>query len=481
MQEQRPRSGSISTGSALKQQSNVLFISIDDLRPQLGCYGQAMMITPNLDALAASGTRFDRAYCNLPVCGPSRAAVMTGLRPSPTRFTKRTCYAEVDAPDAVPMNTHFKEHGYFVTSNGKIFDRMDDHAAGWSEPPWKANEDDVRFFDCYALPESLEIERAQQAKPPPSRGKYRGPAFEAADVPDNGYSDGKTAERAISDLRRMADLDRPFFMAVGFPRPHLPFIAPKRYWDLYDFDDIELPDNYELPEGAPEAADRDWHELRLYADIPPEGPVPDELARRLIHGYYACVSYVDAMVGAILGELDALGLTDDTIVVVWGDHGYNLGDHGMWCKHTTFETNMRVPLIVRAPGMPGGRAPRDLVALNDVYPTLCVLTGLPIPDHIEGHSFVDLLEGVASADARELAIGRMYQAETIRTDWERYTAFYDPDTGNWRGHMLFDHHLDPDETVNIAELSRNAALVERLGARLLSELDLDHPLRNGSR
>ncbi len=461
----------------MKQRPNVLFISVDDLRPQLGCYGESIMVTPNLDALAASGTRFDRAYCNLPVCGPSRAAVMTGLRPSPTRFTKRTCYAEIDAPEAVPMNTYFKQHGYHVTSNGKIFDRVDDHADGWSEPPWIANSERKRFFDCYALPESLETERAHKQVPPRTRGVHRGPAFESADVPDNAYSDGLTAERAVADLGRMVGLDRPFFMAVGFPRPHLPFIAPKRYWDLYDIDDIHLPHNYALPEGAPAVADRDWNELRLYAGMPTKGPVPDDLARQLIHGYYACVSYVDALIGTMLEELDALGLTDDTIVVVWGDHGYNLGDHGMWCKHTTFETNMRVPLIVRAPDMPPGRVATDLVALNDMYPTLCALAGIPVPPHVEGQSFDDLLCDSAPANARELAIGRMYRAETIRTEWERYTAFYDPDTGARSGHMLFDHRTDPHETVNTADRPDNAGLVEDLTDRLLSELDPAHPLR----
>jgi iduronate 2-sulfatase len=457
---------------------NVLFISIDDMRPQLGCYGHELMVTPRIDALAASGIRFDRAFCNLPVCGPSRAAVMTGLRPNRDRFTKRNCYAAIDAPDAVPINTHFRDHGYHTISNGKIFDQIDDHRDGWSEPPWRANDDSGRFFDCYALPESLEAERVHKAAPPITRGVHRGPAYEAAPVSDDAYSDGMTAARAVEDLRRVSNQDEPFFMGVGFPRPHLPFIAPQRYWDLYDFDDIQLPSNYRLPSGAPDAADRDWNELRMYAGMPKHGPVPDEEARRVIHGYYACVSYIDTLVGRLIDELDALELTEKTIVVLWADHGYNLGEHGMWCKHTTFETNMRVPLIVRAPGLPTELSTSALVVLNDVYPSLCELAGLPVPDHVEGQSFVDLMNGSTDGDSRDVAFGRMYQAETVRVETARYTEFYDPATGANRGRMLFDHDADPDETVNVAELPANRDLVGLLSAELHSVLDGDHPLHH---
>lgn len=457
---------------------NVLFISVDDMRPQLGCYGYDLMVTPNMDALAASGTRFDRAFCNLPVCGPSRASVMTGLRPNRHRFTKRNCYAEVDAPTALPLNTHFQRHGYHTISNGKIFDQVDDHLDGWSEEPWRANSDTGRFFDCYALPESLEAERVHKAIPVATRGVHRGPAYEAADVPDETYSDGMTAQRAIHDLRRVSQEANAFFMAVGFPRPHLPFIAPQKYWDLYDFDEVRLPDNYRLPSGAPEAADRDWNELRLYAGMPKAGPVPDDEARKVIHGYYACVSYVDAMVGRLLDELDSLNLTDNTIVVLWADHGYNLGEHGMWCKHTTFETNMRVPLILKAPNLPAGRVSTDIVTLHEVYPTLCDLAGLPIPDHVQGQSFADVMRGGSSAAERVHAIGRMYRAETIRTDSARLTEFYDPVTSEHRGRMLFDHDADPAETVNVADAPSMSGLMERMIAQLHDVLDPEHPLLN---
>ncbi len=456
---------------------NVLFIAVDDLRPLLGCYGHADMITPRLDALAASGTRFERAYCNLPVCGPSRASLMTGLRPTPKRFTKRTTLAAEDAPGAMPLHTHFQRHGYHTLSNGKILDQMSDHAGGWSEPPWKANEPG-RFFDCYQLPESLEIERRHQRQPVATRGRHRGPAWEAPDVDDDACTDGQTAARAVADLRRLEALKKPFFMAVGFPRPHLPFIAPKRYWDFYDFDRIALPANHRLPLEAPAAADRDWNELRLYAGMPAKGPLDELTARRLIHGYQACVSYVDAQVGRLLDELARLGLEESTIVVLWGDHGYNLGEHGLWCKHTPFETTLRVPLLLRAPGLPVGVVCRSLVELVDVYPTLCELAGLPLPDHLEGRSLKPLLEG-RDEEPRlpPAAQGRMYNSETVRTEQARYTEFFDLKTGAFKGRMLFDHGEDPSETRNLADHPEQGENVRRLSELLRSFLAPEHPLR----
>jgi len=456
---------------------HVLFIVVDDLRTQLGCYGQSQMVTPQMDALAASGTRFERAYCNLPVCGPSRASVMTGLRPTPDRFVKRATFAEQDAPEALPLHSYFKRQGYHTLSNGKVFDQMQDHRQGWSEAPWRANQPG-RFFDCYLLAENLEIERLHQAEKPTTRGSHRGPAYEAADVPDSAYTDGMTAERAIADLRQLAGQDKPFFMAVGFPRPHLPFIAPKRYWDLYDFDQIQLPKNDRLPEAAPAAADRDWNELRLYAGIPATGPLPTETARSLIHGYYACVSYVDALVGSLLDELKRLKLDEKTIVILWSDHGFNLGEHGMWCKHTCFDTNMRVPLIVRAPGLPAGVIASHPVELVDLYPSLCDLAGVPLPEHLEGASFVPLMCGITpEPSAKNHALGRMYNAETLHTGTERYTEFFDLKTGSPTGQMLFDHGSDPHETRNIANQPQNLERVETLARELRVHLPANHPLR----
>lgn len=440
------------------QRPNVLFIAVDDLRPQLGCYGQRKMVTPRMDALAASGTRFDRAYRMVPVCGASRASLMVSLRPSRRRFLNWHSRAERDAPTAIPLNTHFKRHGYHAISIGKVFHHLDDHADGWSEEPWRPNMPD-RYRDCYVLPESLETERRHRTEAPQGpNARHRGPAYEAADVPDEAYSDGKAAERAIADLRRLARRKQPFFLAVGFARPHLPFLAPTRYWNLYDGKDVRLPANYQPPKDCPPAALHTWGEPRAYAGIPQRGPLPDETARRLIHGYYACVSSIDAQVGKLLDELDRLGLGDKTIVILWGDHGWQLGEHGLWCKHSCFETSMRAPLLVRTPGLPGGIARGAPVELIDIYPSLCELAGLPLPEHVEGTSFVPLLRSGGATAAREVAVGRFKNGETIRTDRYRYTEYLRPD-GQLISRMLYDHQDDPDETVNIAGHPSNRRLI----------------------
>ena len=452
---------------------NVLFIAVDDLRPELGCYGRSHMVTPRMDALADSGTRFERAYCMVPVCGASRASLMTSIRPSPNRFVNWQSRADRDTPDAIPLHTHFTRHGYHSVSLGKVLHYLDDHADGWSEKPWRPNLPDEpqpnmpdRYCDCYVLPESLEIERRhRELAPRGPNARHRGPAYESADVPDEAYSDGKMVERAIADMRRLADKKQPFFLAVGFIRPHLPFLAPKRYWDLYDPADIRLPDNYRPPENCPPAALHSWGELRAYAGIPQQGPLTDETAHRLIHGYYACVSYVDALVGRLLDELDRLGLGDDTIVVLWGDHGWQLGEHGLWCKHSCFETSMRAPLLIRAPGMPEGIACPTPVEFIDIYPTLCELADLPLPEHLEGTSLVPLLRGEEEAMDRQIAVGRFQRGETIRTERYRYTEYRDGQ-GRLFARMLYDHHVDPDETVNVAEEPAHSELIEQLSAQL---------------
>ena len=443
---------------------NVLFIAVDDLRPQLACYGHTQMVTPRLDALAASGARFAMANCMVPVCGASRASLMTGLRPKRNRFVGWNCWAERDAPTAVPLNTHLTQHGYYAVSLGKVFHHGPDHAAGWSEEPWRPNLPD-RFCDCYVLPESLEAERRhRQGNEQSPRTRYRGPCTESADVPDEAYTDGKTAERAVADMRRLAANEQPFLLAVGFVRPHLPFIAPKRYWDLYDAKDIHLPENYGPPKNCPPDALNTWGELRAYSDIPHKGPLPDETALRLIHGYYACVSYIDAQVGKLLDELDHLKLADNTIVVLWGDHGWQLGEHGLWCKHTCFETSMHGVLLVRVPGMPKEVVCSQPVEFIDIYPSLCELAGLPLPGRLQGRSFVPLLRGESDA-ARQDAIGRYGRGETIRTPQYRYTEYLDA-KNQVNARMLYNHQADPAETVNIVDNPALHDVIDQMSQRL---------------
>ena len=286
------------------------------------------------------------------------------------------------------------------------------------------------------------------------------------DAPIVEYPDGELLDRSLKDLRRLAQNEQPFFLAVGFRRPHLPFVAPRKYWELYDRSQIKLPETYrEGPKGAPSQALHTFGELRAYSDIPARGPVSDEMAITLIHGYYACVSFIDDLVGALSRELDRLELSGSTIVVLWGDHGWNLGEHTLWCKHCCFETSMRSPLLVRAPGMPAGVACGAPVEFIDIYPSLCELAGLPLPEHLQGTSFVPLLRRADGQAAREAAIGRWGNGETIRTAQYRYTEYLDS-RRQLTARMLYDHDADPDETVNIAEHPANRELVDRLSTRL---------------
>ena len=423
---------------------NVLFIAVDDLRPELACYGRQHIHSPNIDRLAASGVLFERAYCMVPTCGASRASMMTGLRPARRRFVNYLASAQKDVPGITTLNTQFKINDYYTVSLGKIFHHMGDNAKGWSEPAWRPRTD-----PWYRRPENLELHREQQKlRPKPKNG----PAFEAADVPDNAYGDGRLTERAIADLSRLKTLDQPFFLAVGFFKPHLPFIAPQKYWDLYDHETIRLPGNYHVPTDAPPESIHPSGELRAYAGIPMSGPVSDETARNLIHGYYACVSYIDAQIGRLLDELDRLELTNNTIVVLWGDHGWNLGDHTLWCKHSCYESSMHIPLILRVPGIEGGQRRSALTESVDLYPTLCELTGLPSPRHLAGRSLVEVMKN-PKAKGKPAAVGRFQEGDTIRTDTFRFTEYTDHSSGRRKlmSRMLYDHSADPDENVNVVK------------------------------
>ncbi|WP_206028484.1 sulfatase [Thalassoroseus pseudoceratinae] len=415
---------------------NVLFIAVDDLRPELGCFGKSKIHSPNIDRLAADGTVFERAYCMVPTCGASRASLMTGIRPTRQRFVSYQTWAEKDAPGITTLNTHFREHGYVTLSNGKVFHHAKDNGQGWSKPAWRP-----RNVQQYQLPESR---KAMRQNP-----KGRGPAYEAADVSDNAYADGHIAEKTIKDLGRLAKQDEPFFLAVGFMKPHLPFVAPQKYWDLYDAESIQLPKTYHRPKNAPDQAIHNWGELRQYANIPATGKLSDEMARRLIHGYYACVSYTDAQIGKLLDELERLKLAENTIVVLWGDHGWNLGEHTLWCKHCCFETSMHAPLIVKAPGMTGGQKTPGLTEFIDIYPSLCELAQLPRPEHLEGRSFVPLMKE-PNREWKTAAIGRFRNGDTIRTDQFRFTAYTTP-KNQLQARMLYDHNTDPEEDNNVAD------------------------------
>ena len=423
---------------------NVLFIAVDDLRPQLGCYGHKQMISPNIDRLSSEGVTFLRSYCQVPVCGASRASLLTGVRPTANRFLGYNTWAAKDLPGALSLAKHFKNHGYHTISNGKVFHHSNDCRDGWSETPWRPRGP----WQNYMLENSKNLARKNQ------RGK--GPAYENADVPDSAYFDGMVADKGISDLRRLKNMNRQFFLALGFFKPHLPFNAPKKYWDFYKRDEIDLADNPFRPKGAPDAALHNWGELRAYSGIPKKGRLPESMARALVHGYYACVSYTDAQIGRVLTELENLGLRDNTVVILWGDHGWNLGEHGLWCKHCNFETSLHSPLIVTAPGVKGGRKSNALTEYLDIYPSLCELCELPLPKHVQGKSFVPLLKN-PGRPWKKAVFSRYFNGDSVKTDRYRYTEWRRKD-GTRYARMLYDHKADPFENVNISEKPENKEL-----------------------
>jgi len=441
----------IPLGSAVGAEArpNVLMFAVDDLRPEIDTYGVERMVTPHLDRLAERGVRFDRAYCNIAVCGASRASLMSGLRPTPWRFTSYSTRKDKDAPEAPSLPMTFKQAGYTTISNGKVYHHRTDDRTAWSQEPWR--------------PETSSI---WWAKPENRQGPGRGPAYESADEPDSIYPDFQIAQKTIEDLRGLAERDEPFFLACGFYRPHLPFVAPKRYWDLYPPDEVTLPENMYFPRDLDNAFAYSWGEMRKYSGVPAKGPVSDEMARELIRGYHACVSLVDAQVGRVMEELERLGLAENTVVVLWGDHGWQLGEHAMWCKHTNFEVAVRTPLLIAAPGAKTrGTTPR-LVEYVDLYPTLCDLAGLDQPGHVQGRSLVPLLADL-DAPHKDAVFSRHGGGDSIKTDRYRYTEMRaGRGKGALRGTALFDHQKDPDENQCVVDDPEYADVVAELKAQL---------------
>tara|TARA_R110002050_G_scaffold147761_1_gene273831 strand:- start:4143 stop:5570 length:1428 start_codon:yes stop_codon:yes gene_type:complete len=424
--------------SCKEEKPNVLFIVVDDLRPELGCYGQRQIKSPAIDKLAANGLTFVNAYCNVPVCGASRASLLTGIRPTSNRFVGYNTYAQDDAPGAVSLPQHFRNNGYYTVSNGKVFHHIDDIPESWSEAPWNPAAESGSFLD-YLTEKNQQIVDSTKGRAYP---------YEMAAVDDEAYFDGQIAAKTIEDLNRLKKEGKPFFLAAGFLKPHLPFNAPKKYWDLYPPGTISLPDNYYPPQNAPDAAIHNFGELRNYHDVPAEGPVSDEMALELIHGYYACVSYVDAQIGKVLDALEELGLAENTVVILWGDHGWQLGEHSIWCKHANFKTSLNAPLIVRAPGKKGGQQTEALVEFVDIFPSLCDLAGLEKPVQLHGTSFVPLTEN-PGLPWKQAVYCRYVLGESVKTKDFLYTEWFNKQQKSFAS-MLYDHRNDPDENVNVA-------------------------------
>ena len=418
---------------------NVLFFIVDDLRPLLGCYGHSEIHTPNIDRLAQRGTLFNRAYCQYPLCHPSRTSILTGLRPNTTGvFSNSTGFRE-KLPNAVTLPQHFKTSGYHTQSVGKVAQNLErqDDTNSWSVPSW--------------------------TQPSAYDSRSSVPSWRALDVEDDDLRDGRTAKRAIEVLEEIQGTR--FFLAVGFRKPHLPFYAPKRYYELYNGKSFNLPLSANLPKGAPSITDGNFEGFRDFQDVPDKDPLSDAKTLELIRAYAASTSFTDAQVGRVLNHLDALRLTENTVIVFAGDHGFHLGEHGKWLKNTLFEVSLRSPLIVSVPGQTYQGVKTDgLSELVDIYPTLCEACHLPVPSEIEGLSLMPLIEQPTRSwkTAAFSQKGRS-TGNSIRTDRYRYTEW-----GNRgrRGQELYDYHADPDETVNIADLPENTELVAQLSEQL---------------
>ena len=474
---------------------NVLFIAVDDLRPELGIYGARHAHTPHLDALGRTGVTFTRAYCQQAVCNPSRASLLTGLRPDTLRVWDLETGFRSTTPQAITLPQRLRQQGYFATAMGKIFHNTLPDPASWSEPELRLPGYPFDPDAVYRSPTEpawigqRQREISAQGNAPRYIDQYgewylKAAAAEAPEVPDNAYFDGAQTDRAIARLNELGSRQQPFFLGVGYYRPHLPFNVPAKYWRLYDRNRIPLADNPFLPQDAPPMAVNTLRELRGYRDFreapqPDQGSLTTEQARLLRHGYLASVSYVDAQVGRLLKALSQAQLAENTVVVLWGDNGWKLGEHNGWCKMTNFEVDTRVPLIIRAPGVKAAMC-HQLVELVDIYPTVCELAGISPGAQLEGLSLVPLLRkpdrpwksAVFSQFLRTgvwtSADGVEYMGYCIRTATHRYVEWVDWKRKSVVAHELYDLEHDPQENRNLHGQPGTAAITAQLDRQLRS-------------
>ena len=458
-----------SNDSILKSSPNVLFIAVDDLRPELGCYGKDFIYSPNIDELAKQGTVFTNHFVTVPTCGASRHSILTGMLPRTKGHLSNDVSRNLISgkPERAEPETfihHLRRNGYYTVGIGKISHYADGLVYGYTDSVSTERElpyswDELLFdpgkwetgwnaFFGYASGENRQSLN-KQVKP-----------YENADVPDTGYPDGLTAELALQKLEDLAQKREPFFLGVGFFKPHLPFNAPQKYWDMYDEDEIPISPNPDIPENVNSASLQGSGEFNGYqlgeekASL--EGPMSDEYARKIRHAYFASISYVDAQVGKLLDELDRLGLTENTIVVLWGDHGWHLGDQLVWGKHTIFDRALNSAFILKVPGKTHGQKVDQVVAAVDVYPTLMDLCDVDMPYEMDGQSIVPILENPAD-EWRGTAYSYYNDGISLRTNRYRMTKYFRKQTPLIE---LYDHQNDPNETVNIA--SRRPEVIEQL-------------------
>jgi iduronate 2-sulfatase len=482
------------------ERPNILFVSIDDLRPDIGVYDNPNIQTPNLDAFAKTGMTFRNTYCQAAVSAPSRASLMTGLRPDSTRvWHLGDKFREIN-PDIVTMPQHFHKKGYHTVNIGKIFHNYMPDSISWDEPDLRPSQfvradwlkrDGETFYVNEETQRKQKIARDLKVATNPNYyadGWNTGPAWEMEDVHDSLYYDGAQTELALRTLSRLAKKDQPFYMALGFFRPHLPFAAPKKYWDLYNRDSIALAKSPQIPEGSHIMSLNSMYELRGYDGFinlkhPTENIMSEDTARILKHGYYASVSYVDALFGRLVQQLKDLDIYDNTIIVVWGDHGWKLGEHNSWGKMTNYNIDIHVPMIIYSPNqLNQGQQTFGITELIDMFPSLCELAGIETPEYLQGTSFVPLIEN-PEREWKTAAFSQFHRRPKVTPDGGRYMGysikskdFHYVEWYNWdnvkgeRGDYvtseLFNSKTDPDENTNIAEREENKEIIEKLSKRL---------------
>ncbi len=441
---------------------NVLLIIGDDLAPHLGCYGEVGVQTPNIDALASESVLFEQARAPVALCTPSRCCFLSGLRPDTTGVYTLTERKGPPPPQVLTLPRFLHDQGYRTLSLGKVFHQGFAHdPRAWSEEPWDPGNHMYDYLD----PASLRVpERSKKG----SKGdRVRGPTGESPDVPDESYGDGKILLRAIEELKRPQP--RPFFMAVGFHRPHMPYSVPRRYWDLYDPDAFVLPEHRSPPRGVPSVAVPSQR-MTAYTDMPQDGSRTDESLRRLLHGYRASISYMDALLGRLMDTLHSRKFADDTMVILLGDHGMHLGANGLWSKLSNYDVALHAPLVVRMPGgAHGGRRVKPLVELVDIFPTIAEVTGLRPPENLEGDSLVPLMASDQAPWKSAVFwqyLRRGVMSRSIRTERWRYTRYTRQKDGKNMGRELYDHASDPFEEHNLARRKAQPPILAELDARL---------------
>lgn len=498
------------TKSQVNEKSNILFIAVDDLKPLLNAYGNKQMITPNFDKLIQSGVMFENAEVQQAVCGPSRASVMTGVYPDRTHVWDLHTDFRESSPTLISMPEYLITQGYQTAAIGKIYHKGSaapgHDGKSWSVSHFQPNNYDSQYGDpaleyyqnseTKALIQKYIDEAVAQGKKPGQQRAYAlkkvKPSCESEDVSDEAYQDGVYTKKALQLLKQFATEDKPFFLAVGYQKPHLPFIAPKKYWDLYDRDKIELA-YQELTKGSPDYAFQDSGELNAFTDIIPKAgigkPLSVDKQKELIHGYMACVSYIDAQLGKLLDELERLKLTDHTVIVLWGDHGYHLGDHTLWCKHSNFEQATRIPLIFSGPGVAKGKKVSNPVELIDLFPTLFDLVGVKQSEQTDGKSLVPLLDNNSKTSIEtDFALSQYPRQNgkimgySIRTNQYRYTVWFNNsyntnqsfDANNIMARELFDYNSDPLEKENHANEDAYKNIIKDLEKKLEIKLNSIH-------